>query len=159
MCLPLRTSWNSIPIDLKKNPSWANTHSLTDWLSPVLISSRRSNQIWVEHTKHYHRFQQTGCTPPLCKLDCLLNRRSSIYRDHNTSPLREVQLFTSTWSSNQLLESPNTPYTFIRVASPNSCAFTAAYIPYPRDQAYRNSLKWAPSSSSTCDWIFSSEST
>ena len=58
------------------------------------------------------------------------------------------------WSPNQLLENPNS---FIRVASSNSCAFTAAYVPCPSDQANRSSFKWAPSSSSTCTWIFSSE--
>ena len=60
-------------------------------------------------------------------------------------------------NSNQFLENPNTPYNFIRVASPNGCAFTAAYVPCPKDQANRSSLKWAPSSSSTCNCICSSE--
>jgi len=43
---------------------------------------------------------------PLCKLNHLLTRRSTVHRDHNASPLREVQLFTSAWSPNQLLENP-----------------------------------------------------
>ena len=34
----------------RRTPSWANTDSPTDWLSPVYMSSRQSNQIWVEHT-------------------------------------------------------------------------------------------------------------
>jgi len=50
--------------------------------------------------------------------------RSNVHRDHNTSPLCEVQLFTSTWNSNQpllpILENSNTPNSFIRVVTLSS---------------------------------------
>jgi len=99
----------------QEEPIMSQHWLFTDWLYPVHMSSRRSNQIWVKHSKHHHQFQQTRCTPLLCKLNYLLTRRLNVYRDHNTSPLREVQLFTSTWSPNQLLENPNTLYSFIWV--------------------------------------------
>ena len=80
----------------------------------------------------------------LCKLNYLLTKRSSVHWDHNTSPLREVQFFTSTWSPNQLslpiLKNSNIPNSFIRVASQNGCTYVAAYVPCPRDQANRSSL-------------------
>jgi len=85
---------------------------------------------------------------PLCKLNYLLTRKSNVYRDHNTSPPSEVQLFTSTWSLKQLplpiFENLNTPNSFIRDASLNDCAYVAAYVPYPRDQAIHSLSKRAP---------------
>ena len=80
-----------------------------------------------------------------------------LYVNFNSSPRREVQFFTSMWSPNQLLENPNTPNSFIWAASPNGWAFTASYVPCPRDEANCSSLKWASLSSSTYDWIYSNE--
>jgi len=77
---------------------------------------------------------------PLCELNYLVSERSFLHRDHDTSLLCEVQLFTSTWSPTQLLENPNKPNSIIRVASPNSCAYVAASIPCPRDQVIRSSF-------------------
>ena len=82
---------------------------------------------------------QTGCTLSICKLNHLLSRRSTVHRDHNTSPLREIQLFTSTWSTNQLLENKKQLHT--SCITKCGWAFTAAYATCPRDQANHSSLK------------------
>ena len=91
----------------------------------------------------------TGCTPLLCKLNCLLTRRSSVHRDHNTSPLCEVQLATTLHLYVKSL------HLYVKFQSASrepkqlhtgcitkcGCAFTVAYIPYPKDQANRSSFK------------------
>jgi len=57
--------------------------------TPSQMSSRWSNQIWVEHTKYQHRLNKPNARP-LCKLNYLLTGRSNVHRDHNTSRRREV---------------------------------------------------------------------
>ena len=117
-------------------------HWLSNWLalsSPHIFETVQSNLSREHQTPS--SASANWIHTPLCKLNYLHVKRLNVHRDHNTSPLREVQLFTSTWSPNQLLENPNIPYSVIRVASPNGCAFTATYVPCPRDQANRSSLK------------------
>jgi len=96
------------------------------------MSSRWSNQIWVEHTKYQHRLNKLDVRP-LMQTQLSSHWKIYVHRDHNTSFLHEVQLFTSTRSPNQLplsiLENPNKPNSFIRVTSPKGCAITAAYVP------------------------------
>ena len=110
------------------------TLQLTD--TSVHMSSRRSNHTNIGSTN--------WMDVPLCKLIYLRIGRPNVHRDHNTLPPLKVQLFTSTWSSNQLLlpilEKPNAPNSFIWVASPNGCAYVAAYVPCPRVQAIHSSL-------------------
>ena len=98
--------------------------------TPIQMSSRRSNQIWVEHTKYQYR---------LNKLDAQLLYASStifsledqmfieitalhLYVKSNSSPLREVQ----TIFRYQFLRNPNS---FILAAPPKGYAIMAAYVP------------------------------
>ena len=119
----------------------------------VKMSSRWSNQIWAEHTKYQYRLNKLNAQP-LYASSTIFFGRSNVHQDHNTSPLREVQLFTSTWSLNQLplpiLENPNTPNSFIRVASPNVVA--SMWLPTYLTQGIKPSVvQWASPSSSNCD--------
>jgi len=84
-------------------------------VSLVQMSSRCSNQIWVEHTKHHHRLQQTGCTPPF--MQAQLSSHQTIIRSSRS------QHFTFTWSPTlhlyvkSQLASQN-PKSFIRLVAP-----------------------------------------
>ena len=138
------TLWNSIPNDLKKNSSWVNTDSPTDWLSPVHMSSRLSNHIWVEHTIHHHRLQQTGCTSPYASLT-IFSPDDQLFIEiivlHPTwSPTLHLYVKSNSSKSHSASQEPKYTNSFIRVASPNGCAFTADYVPCPKDETNRSSL-------------------
>jgi len=104
------TEWNIIPNDLKKNPTWANNDSLSDWNTNSNIFKTVQINLSRAHMQ-----------APLCKLNYLLTRKWNVHRT----------LFTSTWSPNcslllLILENPDS---FIRVATLN-WLFTTIYVPF-----------------------------
>jgi len=58
--------------------------------TPVQISLRRSNQIWIEHTKYQHR---------LNKPDARSLMQAQLYTHRKIKCSLRLQHFTSTWSS------------------------------------------------------------
>jgi len=106
------------------------TQQLTS--TPIQISSRWSNQIWVENTKYQLWLNKLDAFP-------LMQAQLSSHRKIKCSS--RSQHLTSTWSPTLHLyvksklasavnsQEPNNPNSFMRAAPPNSCAITAAYVP------------------------------
>jgi len=65
--------------------------------SPYVFKTVQSNLSRAHHTPS--STSTNWMHTLLCKLNHLLTRRSTVHRDHSTSPLCEVQLFTSRWIS------------------------------------------------------------
>ena len=122
------------------------TQQLTGHSNPNVFKTIQPN---LSRTHHISNFGSINWMhAPLCRPNYLLTGRSNVHRGYNTSPLREVQLFTSMWSPNQLLlpilENPNS---FIWAAPPNDCAITTAYVPSAQEikpfVVHLNELHWA----------------
>ena len=112
----------------RRTPSWANTNSLTDWLffSPHVFKTVQPN-LNRAHQNTIFGFTNWMCTPLYANLIIFSPEDQLVHRDHNSSPLREVQLATTLHlymkSLHLYMKFQSTitrePKRFIRVASPN----------------------------------------
>ena len=150
-------------LHLKRNTIWADQWTClqlsnfielySKWLQVEPILSQHWPYNWMALSSPHvfetvqpnlSRTQQTPSSAstnwmhtPLCNLNYLHTRRLNVHREHNTSPLPNSYLYVKSQSASRKLNS------FKLAASQNGYAFTAAYVPYPRDQANHSSLKWA----------------
>ena len=133
------TEWNTIPNDLKKNPTWANNDSTTECnTNPNVFKTVQPN------LSRAHQITNVNSANWMHALLC-----TQLFFHRKIKCSSRSPLFTYVKSKLKLtlpiLESPNS---FIRAASPNmlrhyGCLRTLC----PRDQASRSLSKWAPPSS------------
>ena len=92
----------------RRTPTWANTDSPTDWHSRM--SSRWSNQFWVEHIKFQHRLNKPDACPSYASSTIFSPEDQMfieittlhLYLKSNSSPLREVQISFSLTQVHQI---------------------------------------------------------
>jgi len=102
-CLQL-SNWMEHHSKWLQEESNMSQHSLQLTGTLVQMSSRRSNQIWVKHTKYQYR---------LNKLDAHPLTQAQLSSHQKIKCSSRSQHIPSTWSPNQLLENPNTPNSII----------------------------------------------
>ena len=112
--------WKTILNDLKKNWTWANIDSPTDWLSsPNVFKMVQPNLSRAHQTPSSASIN--GCIPSYASLTISHQKINCSSRS---------QCFTSTWSPQSASQEPKQLH--IGCITKCGCAFTAAYVPCPR---------------------------